>query len=339
MPRVGVAEGPRALAPAWARELGSHVVAARTAASGRTAYALSDGRLGALETATGAAAWQVDAHGHGINDLAVSPDGRLVATAGQDGRALVHTIDGARAGAVAATNAWVERVAFDPSGRVLAVASGKVVRLWGVDGSPLLETEPGESTITDLAFSASGDRLATCCYGGVRLWPVRGGAGARHLPFKGSLVSLAWSPDGAVVACGSQDCSVHFWRLKSGRDSEMSGYPGKPRALAWTRDSEFLATSGAEAVCVWRFSGKGPEGSRPLLLEGHAAVVTALATSAGGLLASGSRAGEVLVWRPGKGRKPLASATLDGEITSLAWTRDGLVGASAGGGLARWQVD
>ncbi len=27
-----------------------------------------------------------------------------------------------------------------------------------------------------------------------------------------SLVSLAWSPDEKIVACGSQDCSVHFWR-------------------------------------------------------------------------------------------------------------------------------
>ena len=33
-------------------------------------------------------------------------------------------------------------------------------------------------------------------------------------------------PDGDIVACGSQDNSVHFWRRSTGMDAEMTGYPG-----------------------------------------------------------------------------------------------------------------
>ena len=48
------------------------------------------------------------------------------------------------------------------------------------------------------------------------------------------LVSLALSPDGNVVACGSQDKSVHFWRRSNGQDSMMTDYPWKPSELAFS---------------------------------------------------------------------------------------------------------
>jgi WD40 repeat protein len=94
-----------------------------------------------------------------------------------------------------------------------------------------------------------------------------------------SLAGAHACSDAKVIACGSQDASVHFWRLKSGKDSEMTGYPFKPKALAWDRESKLLATAGDAKVTVWDFRGKGPEGSRPIQLESHKGVCTRLAFS------------------------------------------------------------
>ena len=58
---------------------------------------------------------------------------------------------------------------------------------------------------------------------------------------------MVLSPDGGIVACGSQDNSVHFWRRSTGQDSEMFGYPGKPSALAFDDTGTLLATGGG--VC------------------------------------------------------------------------------------------
>ena len=68
---------------------------------------------------------------------------------------------------------------------------------------------------------------------------------------------MVLSPDGDIVACGSQDNSVHFWRRSSGQDSMMSGYRGKPSALAFDSSGMLLATSGGESATVWCFEGDG----------------------------------------------------------------------------------
>jgi WD40 repeat protein len=229
---------------------------------------------------------------------------------------------------------------------MLATASGKRVRLWGADGTPRLETESHASTITGLAWSSDGKQLATCCYGGVQLWNVAAGAQGRHLPWKGSLISLAWSPDDRVIACASQDCSVHFWRLDSAKDSEMTGYPFKPRAIAWDARGSMLATSGDATITCWDFSGKGPEGTSPLQLVGHKTLVTCLAFSPRrAVLASGAQDSSVLLWEPRRGQPkrdlgPVGYAFLEDEISGMAWDREhrSLVAVDAAGHVACWQA-
>ena len=57
---------------------------------------------------------------------------------------------------------------------------------------------------------------------------------------------------------------MHGWRLADGGNMRMSGYPAKPRSLSWSRDGNWLATSGAEACVVWPFESKtGPMGKQP----------------------------------------------------------------------------
>jgi len=237
--------------------------------------------------------------------------------------------------------AWVEHVAWAPAGGRIATTSGKKVRVWTGEGDPIVETEPFASTVTGLAWRADGSGLAATCYGGVHILPFVVGAKVRHLPWKGSLISLAWSPDAKVVACGSQDSSVHFWRLSSGQDSEMSGYSFKPKSLAWDSESRLLATSGDAAITVWDFRGKGPEGTRPLHLQAHQGVCTRLAFSPRKcVLASGSQDTSVLLWEPRGGDSPLRFAFLEDEVTALCWHPDHhtLVGADASGTVCGWEI-
>ncbi|MBC7172231.1 MAG: WD40 repeat domain-containing protein, partial [Polyangiaceae bacterium] len=171
-----------------------------------------------------------------------------------------------------------------------------------------------------------------------KVW-ARDGSLVRGLPGGGG----AWveSPDAKVIACGTQDSAVHFWRLAFGRDSQMSGYPLKPKALAWDSESKLLATSGDATVTVWDFRGNGPEGSCPLQLQGHKGVCTRLAFSPRkGVLASGSQDTSVLLWEPRRGEKPIRFAFLEGEVTGLAWHPEHhtLVGTDASGTVCGWEV-
>merc|ERR1711991_803748 len=55
-------------------------------------------------------------------------------------------------------------------------------------------------------------KLATACYGRVSFFEAASGKLSQKLEWQGSLVSMVLSPDGDIVACGSQDNTVHFWR-------------------------------------------------------------------------------------------------------------------------------
>lgn len=340
MPRVTSHKGVRLLEPRWRRDLGDYVVAA-TVRGERLFYALGDGRVGALTAATGGPLWERPVSAAGLTGLSVSSDGSRLLTAGPEKAARLLDAEGGEVMRLPGERGYVECIAIAPDGRMLATAHGRTVRLWAHDGRPHLETEPHPSTVVAMAFSADGQFLATCCYGGLWIIPVAGGQ-SRLLPWKGSLISAAWRPDGTVVACGSQDCSVHFWRLKTGKDAEMTGYPLKPRSLVWAKDGSWLATSGDAAICLWSFVGKGPEGTRPKILEGHEEPCTTLALSPdGAILASGAQDGVVIAWRPDHGRKPHALGALDGAITALTWADQPrlLVGADGNGAMAAWSVE
>ena len=154
---------------------------------------------------------------------------------------------------------------------------------------------------------------------------------------------MVLSPDGEIVACGSQDNSVHFWRRSTEQDAMMSGYPGKPSALAFNDSGTLLATGGGEVVTVWSFQGGGPEGTRPGELEHHVQPVTTLAFARRGMrLASAARDGAVVVWslqRDGNGR-PIGSAVLAGIGEELYWRPDGraLAALDARGGVTVWRI-
>jgi len=154
---------------------------------------------------------------------------------------------------------------------------------------------------------------------------------------------MVLSSDGDIVACGSQDNSVHFWRRSTEQDSMMSGYPSKPSALAFDDTDTLLATGGGEAVTVWSFQGRGPEGTRPGVLELHDQPVTTLAFARRGMrLASGARDGGVVVWslrRDGQG-DPTGVALVADVVGGLYWRPDGraLAALDAQGGVTVWRV-
>lgn len=344
MPRVASGTRGRVELPTrWRIDCGDYVVAAGLAAQReRAMVGTGDGVVRCIELATGREVFRRDAHTGGVLGLAVAPDGGHFVSCGQDATARLWDADGTlRRELPAAGAAWVEHAAWSPRGDRFAIAAGRRVWVWTAAGELAFTGEPLPSTVSGLAWRSDGTGLAAIAYGGVQVWSFVAHAQHRRLDWKGSLVSIAWSPNARVIACGSQDCSVHFWRLATGEDSQMMGYSTKPKALAWDTESRLLATSGDATITVWDFRGKGPEGTTPAQLEAHLGVCTHLAFSPHApILASGSQDSSVVLWEPGRGVRPLHYAFLDTEITALSWhpERRSLLAGDAHGNLALWEM-
>ena len=329
----------------WSVEVGDYAIAGGWTPRGE-ALAVGDaaGGVYAFEGRSGAGIWaHHGVHEGGVLALAMQPDRPAFATAGQDGRVLVWNAAEGRIGqAIDVGSDWVENVAWSPDGQRLAASCSRQVHVHGADGTGIWRSGDHPSTVSAIAWSGT-EELATACYGRVTFFDAATGEVRQKLEWTGSLVSMVLSPDGDVVACGSQDNSVHFWRRSTGQDSMMSGYPGKPSALAFDDTGTLLATGGGEAVTVWSFQGRGPEGTRPGVLEHHARAVTTLAFARRGMfLASGARDGGVAVWslgRDGQGY-PVGTAPVADVVGALYWRPDGraLAALDAQGGVTAWRA-
>lgn len=329
----------------WSATVDDYAIAGQWAGNGDVlVVADAAGGVFALEGRSGTVRWaHKGAHEGGALALCVHPNSEIISTSGQDGR--VVSWDAGSGEVVQTMNfggGWIENIAWSSDGERLAASSARRVHVFTKDGEELWQTEDHPSTVSAIAWSKSAE-LATACYGQVAFYGADSGAVKQRLEWKGSLVSMVLSPDGDIVACGSQDNSVHFWRRSTGQDSMMSGYPGKPAALAFDGTGTLLATSGGETVTVWSFQGNGPEGTRPGSLQLHSEFVTALTFApTSRRLASGARDGSVVVWavkEDGSGH-PEGAAQLAHSIAGLAWRPDGrgLAALDAQGGVTAWRL-
>jgi WD40 repeat protein len=306
------------------------------------AFALANGSVRLVELAKQEqnVSIGVGMHKGAILALAAHPHGGFV-TGGEDGAVRRLLPDGTVQELARHANRWIDCLAIAADGTVFYAVGKQIHRLSpaGEAGAPL---GPLSSTISGLDLKAG--LLAVSHYNGATVFALTDpDAEPQKLEWKGSHLLVTLSPDGAYLATSMQDGEVHAWRLADRREMRMSGYVGKIRSLAFSADTSWLATAGADVLVVWPFDGKGPEGREPLeLLDGRGALVTRVAAHpVSGMIACGFESGNLgmvdLRSRQG-GLWPLSKR---GPVTALAWSRDGhhLLSGSDEGRAAIFSAD
>ena len=329
----------------WSAEMDDYAIACDWANSGDLLIVCDvSGGIKAFDSKSGKPIWEhSETHKGGLLAMAVHPDGSLVATSGQDGFLLIwDTVKGAKTKIINLGQGWIEHLAWSIDGQMLAAACSRKVYVLDTEGEEKWSSDNHPSTVSSVAWSYSNE-LATACYGRVTFYDLWNQEKKQKLEWRGSMVSMVLSPDGDVVACGSQDNSVHFWRRSTSQDSMMSGYPGKPANLVFDHEGKLLATGGAEIITVWSFKDGGPEGTRPGQLKFHQKPISSLVfVSRGNRLASGARDGSVAIWAlqsDGEGER-IGSVWMTDQISDLAWRPDGraLAGVDAQGQVTAWRI-
>ncbi len=265
---------------------------------------------------------RVGVHAGGI--LAAVADGERIVTGGDDGKVVATAADMTTTTIAAdPKHRWIDHVALAPDGSV-AWSAGKEAYVKGrKGGDPRMTIAP--STVGGLAFAPKGVRLAIAHYNGVSLWFPNADVTPERLEWKGSHLDVTFSPDGRYVVTAMQEPALHGWRIVDGKSMRMSGYSAKVRALAWTADGRYLATSGATDIILWPFHGKeGPMGKEPLMLAPAESKVSAVACHpSNDVIAAGYEDGLILLARMSDGAEILARPPGGAPVSALAWSAAG----------------
>ena len=327
----------------WSSEVDDYAIVCGWAMGGKI-FIVGDaaGGLYAFDSLKGNTIWKNDnVHKGGLLAISINLDGDIISTGGQDGCVRFwRSEDGEEIKKIEIGKGWVEHLKHSPDGKYLSVALSKNAYVLNSEGQEIWRSENHPSTISAIAW-ATNNELATACYGQVAFYQINKNKINQKLEWQGSLISMVISPNGDIVACGSQDNSVHFWRRSTGHDAEMTGYPCKPSNISFDHTGTLLATGGSERVTVWSFEGNGPEGTIPGELGHHTQPVTSLSFSNKGMLvASGSRDGSVVVSfleKNGNGN-PVGAAFSGNSVSAIAWRPDdcAIAAVNSEGGINLW---
>jgi len=169
-------------------------------------------------------------HTREVRAVAISPKGKLVASAGADSTIRLWDLHTANSLAVFAGDAGhqmnVSCVQFSPDGRyLLSTSNDKTAKLWDVQGQHLLTTLVGHSqSVVSGTFSPDGTHVTTVGFDKtLRIWNTKTGDQVQTInnPDGGFAQLMAtvvtYSPDGTMLATANHDGSVRVFKLGTKR--------------------------------------------------------------------------------------------------------------------------
>jgi len=211
--------------------------------------------------------------------------------------------------------------------RLACVIDGKAVVLGHKSEADVRPLEH-ETEVTTLCFSPDDDQLAVAEQEAVTLWNVRDQATAiATTPTTARPITLAWSFDQTHLAIGFEAGGAGLFRIGDTAITTFPDYPSAVRSVAWSPDSELMATSGAFRLIAWPVNKLTTNEASPTSLEtGKPSLVTIEAIAAHAsrpLIAAGYENGMVIITQLGKQDELAIKTEGQGAVTKIAWSEDG----------------
>ena len=276
------------------------------------------------------------AHNSRVIALAVSADGKMLASSSNDKTAKLWSLPGGQLlSTLEGHKEQVGDVAVMPDGQTLITASDdKTIKLWALPDATqpapapaqkpnkkparqtaapappraaskgrLLSTLEGhQAGVRRLLLSADGKTLASLDHSGaIKVWALPDGRLQATLSHpKNEMSRLALAPDGKLLAAATEtreDHTVKLWSLPEGRLLTTLAGGGQIKALAFAPDGKLLAVADDDnSIRLWGM----PNGNLIGSLEGPDA--TSLTFAPDGKLLAASSASGICLWSLMEGR-------------------------------------
>ena len=266
---------------------------------------------------------ELSLHGHTdpVWAIAFSPDGARLATASDDGTAIIWDATTGQTLLSLTTHATRGRhgLAFSPDGtRLITASDNRTATVWNSDtGEEVLTLDGHTDGVSSVAFSPDGSRIATASEDRTaKIWDAVTGEEVHTLSGHTHAVwSVAFSPDGRHLATTSEDSTAKVWDVATGAAHlTLRDHTGPVNGFAFSPDGLRVATSSDDNTAkIWDVT----TGEALFTLRGHSDTVARVAFSPDGVrLATTSFDRKVKVWDTATGQ----------ELFTLAGHTDAVIG-------------
>jgi len=189
-----------------------------------------------------------------INQVALSPDEKILAVSAGDQLLLIDPVTGNALTEPIKHPSPVSEVAFAPDGNSIVVGcADSKAYIWDMKGQKLHELVGHTEPVLSVSYRADGALIMTSGRDRtIRLWDAATGQVVNTLTgHMDEVVKAVFSPDKKHIATSSADRTVRVYDIETfptgtiySLRAVLTGYPGSVYALAWAPDGKSLVAGG-----------------------------------------------------------------------------------------------
>jgi WD40 repeat protein len=272
-------------------------------------------------------------HNDSVNAIAVSPDGKYIASASNDYTVQVRELKTGNLISSMSHYDLVNTVAFSPDSKyVISGSYDWAVNVWDAQTGELISGLFHENSVNAVTISLDGKYVGSGSSDGTaRVWELETGEEFAQNQYgsNGIAKTVAFSPDGKYFASGGCDLfdeegycmqgAVHVMVVATGTEIFVGEHDTQVNTLAFSPDSKYLVTGSDDHTArIWQI-----ETRQEIVRKTHDNRVNAVAFSPDGrAVVSGSSDGTAQVWEAATGFM-ISSLAHEDDVYAVAFSPDG----------------